>query len=215
METVQELRGRGTPAVESRYQATAIKFVTLDISVCVCMCVCVRASGLENYEYCRRDPLCCPRNTLYPQKLSVTSATSGGHSVGIGIVRSRTKATEFICLFVCVCVYVCVCVCERENCRAYSLLVSKCSIRSQYCIRPSWHTFSSFSCPQSCKNKQTKKKQTLWPESASELYRPSERHLSTNLVPNFADRGVAKSALRIACGSNLAFLDRSRYFSIK
>ena len=30
---------------------------------------------------------------LYPQKLAVTSPTGGGHSVGI--VRSRTKATEF------------------------------------------------------------------------------------------------------------------------
>jgi hypothetical protein len=29
-------------------------------------------------------------------------------------------------------------------------------------------------------------KQTLWPESASELYRP-------NLVPTFADRGVSRS----------------------
>jgi hypothetical protein len=30
---------------------------------------------------------------LYPQKLALTSPTSGGRSVGI--VRSRTKATEF------------------------------------------------------------------------------------------------------------------------
>ena len=30
---------------------------------------------------------------LYPQKLTLTSPTGGGHSVGI--VRSRTKATEF------------------------------------------------------------------------------------------------------------------------
>ena len=29
---------------------------------------------------------------LYPQKLALTSLTGGGHSVGI--VRSRTKATE-------------------------------------------------------------------------------------------------------------------------
>jgi hypothetical protein len=34
-----------------------------------------------------------PRDTLYPQKLAHTSPTSGGRSVGI--VRSRTKATEF------------------------------------------------------------------------------------------------------------------------
>jgi len=32
---------------------------------------------------------------LYPQKLTLTSPTGGGRSVGI--VRSRTKATEFVC----------------------------------------------------------------------------------------------------------------------
>jgi hypothetical protein len=47
---------------------------------------------------------CSPGNTLiyehvtplYPQKLALTSPTGGGRSVGI--VRSRTKATEFIFL---------------------------------------------------------------------------------------------------------------------
>ena len=33
---------------------------------------------------------------LYPQKLALTSSTFGGRSVGI--VRVRTKATEFVCL---------------------------------------------------------------------------------------------------------------------
>ena len=33
---------------------------------------------------------------LYPQKLALTSPTGGGRSVGI--VRSRTKVTEFLCL---------------------------------------------------------------------------------------------------------------------
>jgi hypothetical protein len=35
---------------------------------------------------------------------------------------------------------------------------------------------------------QTKK--TPWPESASELYRPSDRRLSAKLVPTFAHGGV-------------------------
>jgi hypothetical protein len=48
-------------------------------------------SGLENRDYGRGDP--SPRGTLYPQKLALTSQTSGGRSVGI--VRSRTRATEF------------------------------------------------------------------------------------------------------------------------
>jgi hypothetical protein len=53
----------------------------------------VAAPGLENREYGRGDPLRRPRNTLYPQKLALSSPTSGGRSVGI--VRLRTKATEF------------------------------------------------------------------------------------------------------------------------
>jgi hypothetical protein len=39
---------------------------------------------------------------------------------------------------------------------------------------------------------QTTTKQTLWPESASELYRLSDRRLSVNLVPAFADRGASR-----------------------
>jgi hypothetical protein len=52
-----------------------------------------RDSGLENREYGRRDPLRLPRDTLYPQKLALISPKSGGRSVGI--VSSRTQATEF------------------------------------------------------------------------------------------------------------------------
>jgi hypothetical protein len=53
--------------------------------------------GLEILEYCRRDPSGRPRDILYPQKLALTSQTSGGLSVGI--VRSRTQATEFVLFF--------------------------------------------------------------------------------------------------------------------
>jgi hypothetical protein len=49
-------------------------------------------SGLENREYGHEDPLRLPRDTLYPQKLALTSPTFGGRSVGI--VRLRT-ATQF------------------------------------------------------------------------------------------------------------------------
>jgi hypothetical protein len=38
-------------------------------------------SGLENWEYGRGDPLRWPRNTLYPQKLALTSPARGGRSV--------------------------------------------------------------------------------------------------------------------------------------
>jgi hypothetical protein len=56
----------------------------------------VAAPGLENREYGRGDPLRWPHDTLYPQKLALTLPTNGGRSVGM--VRLRTKATEFIFL---------------------------------------------------------------------------------------------------------------------
>jgi hypothetical protein len=44
-------------------------------------------SGLENREYGRRDRRADHATPLYPQKLALTSPTSGGRSVNI--VRSR------------------------------------------------------------------------------------------------------------------------------
>ena len=43
---------------------------------------------------------CCADHVtpLYPQKLALTSPTGGGRSVGI--VRSRTKATEFSLVYI-------------------------------------------------------------------------------------------------------------------
>jgi hypothetical protein len=49
--------------------------------------------GLENREYGHGDPLRWPRDTLYRQKLALTSPTSGGRSVDI--FRLRAKATEY------------------------------------------------------------------------------------------------------------------------
>jgi hypothetical protein len=53
----------------------------------------VAAPGLENRDYGRGDPLRSPRDTLYQLKLALTSPTGFGSSVGI--VRLRTKMTEF------------------------------------------------------------------------------------------------------------------------
>jgi hypothetical protein len=50
-------------------------------------------SGLEKREHGSRDPLRWTRDTLYSQKLTLSSLTRGGRSVGI--VRSPTEATEF------------------------------------------------------------------------------------------------------------------------
>jgi hypothetical protein len=49
-------------------------------------------SGLESREYGGREPSRWPRGTIYPQKLALTSPTSGGRSVDK--VHSRTQATE-------------------------------------------------------------------------------------------------------------------------
>jgi hypothetical protein len=50
-------------------------------------------TGLEIIEYGGREPSRSPRDTPYPQNSALTSPTSGGRLVGI--VRSRTKASEF------------------------------------------------------------------------------------------------------------------------
>jgi hypothetical protein len=52
-------------------------------------------SGLEIREHgCRGSAALTMRDPLYPQRFELSSPTSGGHS--IGIVRSRTKATELL-----------------------------------------------------------------------------------------------------------------------
>jgi CBS-domain-containing membrane protein len=61
----------------------------------------------------------------------------------------------------------------------------------------------------------TKQKQTPWSESASELYRPSDRRFSAKLLTTFADKGCHVVSVTDPYGRILGFLDRSRYFSIK
>jgi hypothetical protein len=51
-------------------------------------------SSLENWQYGRKDPLRWHVTPLYPQKLALSSPTSGERSVGI--VHLRTKATEIV-----------------------------------------------------------------------------------------------------------------------
>jgi hypothetical protein len=55
-------------------------------------------------------------------------------------------------------------------------------------------------------------KQTPWPQSASELYRPSDRRLYAKLVPTFADRGCRVVSATDPHGRFLGFLDRSHYY---
>jgi hypothetical protein len=53
---------------------------------------------------------------------------------------------------------------------------------------------------------------TPWSESASQLYRPSDRHLSAKLMPTFADRGCHVISVADPHGRILDFLDWRRYF---
>jgi hypothetical protein len=56
-------------------------------------------------------------------------------------------------------------------------------------------------------------RRTPWPQSASELYRPSDRHLSAKLVPTFTDRGCQVVSVTGPHGRILDFIDWSRNFS--
>jgi hypothetical protein len=53
---------------------------------------------------------------------------------------------------------------------------------------------------------------TPWPQSASELYRPSDRRLLAKLVPTFADKEYRVVSAADPYGRILIFQDRSRYF---
>jgi hypothetical protein len=53
----------------------------------------------------------------------------------------------------------------------------------------------------------TIKKQTPWPDSASEPYRPSDRRLSAKLKLTFVYRGCHVVSLTDPYGRNLGFLD--------
>jgi hypothetical protein len=57
-----------------------------------------------------------------------------------------------------------------------------------------------------------KQKQTPWSESASDLYRPSDLHLSAKLMPTFEDKGCCVVDTTDPYSRILAFLYRSRYF---
>jgi hypothetical protein len=94
--------------------------------------------------------------------LALTSPTSGCRSVGI--VRSRTQTTEFVCFIL-----------------VFQFLSTKLRFNG---------------------------KRTPWPESASELYRPSDRRVSAKLVPTFADRGCHVVRVTDPYCPILGFLDR-------
>jgi hypothetical protein len=58
-------------------------------------------------------------------------------------------------------------------------------------------------------------KQTPWPESANELYRPRDRRLLAKLLPTLADRGCHVVSVTDPNGRILGFTDLSPAFSFK
>jgi hypothetical protein len=61
------------------------------------------------------------------------------------------------------------------------------------------------------KKERERLKKSPWLESASELYRPSDRRLSAKLAPTLADRGCHVVSETDPYGRILEFLDRSSY----
>jgi hypothetical protein len=70
------------------------------------ICICITSNPVQKTEINGRgSPLRWPRDTLYPQKLALTSPTSGGRSVGI--VRLRTKSHGVVVLLLTLNGFVC------------------------------------------------------------------------------------------------------------
>jgi hypothetical protein len=65
-------------------------------------------------------------------------------------------------------------------------------------------TDTVFVCRHNHRNYET---ETPWPESASELYQPSDRLLLAKLVPTFEDRGCQVVSVTNPYGHILGFLD--------
>jgi hypothetical protein len=61
-------------------------------------------------------------------------------------------------------------------------------------------------------SKSRQSKQTPWPETASELYRPGDRRMSAELVPNFAYKGCHVVRVTDPYWRNLDFLHWSRNY---
>jgi hypothetical protein len=82
-------------------------------------------SDLKSRECSRRDPPRWQRDTLYPQKLALSSPTSCGYSVGI--VRSLNQATELNITDILYCIKVIECAFECCQCCCHFM-------RSHYCL---------------------------------------------------------------------------------
>jgi hypothetical protein len=103
--------------------------------------------------------------------------------------------------------------CSVETESAYRMLLRKPRQGRLFGRRNQWWQDEDVMSPRATEVRN--KKKTPWSESASKLYRPSDRRLSAKWLPTFADRGCHVISVTDPYGSILGFLDRSRYFSIK
>jgi hypothetical protein len=106
---------------------------------------------------------------------------------------------------------------KSETLGTVFLTYTICSI---YCIHPVRLRIVSSALPRLCGLCSThwdgqQHKRTPWPESASELYRPSDRHSSAKLVPIFAVRGCQVVSVTDPHVRILGFLDQSRYYFLQ
>jgi hypothetical protein len=149
----------------------------------------LKYAAYVNWDYGSRDPSHWPRGTFYPQKLALTSPTSG--SCSVGIVRSRTQATEFS-----PCVKLCgprkiVCEQQRLVVGFYTTFHSKNS--RQYCLfshlQINWAYRGVLTCP------------APWPKSFFVLW--SGRPLTGLLYqPGMMDEYGAAGAKRTGRGNS-------------
>jgi hypothetical protein len=85
--------------VRSLYRTGSLVTVSKELSKCRLDLVGVQEAALNLQEnFCGNGPVTLTTWPPYPQKLAVTSPTSGGRLVGI--VRSRTQIKEFF-LWIC------------------------------------------------------------------------------------------------------------------
>jgi hypothetical protein len=88
-------RSRG-PGFDSRRYQISWEVVGLERGPLSLVSTTEELLGRKGSDYGRRVTPRWPRDALYPQKLALTSQTSGGRSVGV--IRSRTQTMEYVCM---------------------------------------------------------------------------------------------------------------------
>jgi hypothetical protein len=99
---------------------------------------------------------------------------------------------------------------NEKHLKLFVCILKKIYFMLKSCVNELPGSYCFFIQFMSLSNKQ--KQQTPWPESASELYWPSDRRLSAKLVPTFADRRCRVVSAADPNCRIFGFLDQSLYF---